>query len=219
VDGARATLAAVMKAGPSPLAAIELGRLELRANRPAEAVAAFEAALRLDPSGGFADRIAFGGATPTDALVRLYGARDRHYTALALAAARGGFAGEEEDDDESGEAERFVFEPEPGRPVPASGLAGLDERNAAAIERARTEAVAVLAEEAAALGRWGEAVAYARARVTRLGAEGADRAAAEKRLADLQAALRQWERRLARTLRVGQTIASDTVTVRDLVLD
>jgi cellulose synthase operon protein C len=222
VEGARSALLAMTKAGPSALAAIELGRLELRsgAGRAAEAVAAFELALTLDSSGALADRIAFAGPTPTDALIRLYGASNRPYTALALAAERGGYAGDAGDDEESDSGdERFSFEPDAESAVPASGLASLNERNSDAVGRARTDAIGLLAEEAAALQRWDEAVAFARARVTQLTARGGDRTVAEKRLADLEAARRTWERGLERLLYVGTTVARDAVTVRDLVLD
>jgi hypothetical protein len=212
VDGARRSLESMARPGASPITTIALGRLEMASNRTGAAIVAFERALAVDEREVHPGEVAFGGPTPADAHIELYTPAGRPDAALAIAASRSTtYEGET--------AESTSFEPDVReRPAPA-GIVGIGTRNWDARRVGRGRAVAALAEAAASVGRWDEAVAYAKRRVNLLDAAAPERPAAEKRFADLQAASYEASRRSAGLLRIGSAVASESVAIREFTLD
>ncbi len=203
-----------LAAAGSTLAAIELGRVELAAGRSGNAITAFERAIASDERGTLASAIAFGGATPAESLIQLYTAANRPDAAVAIGFDRSAIF--QTDDGER--VEGIVFEPdirEVGGPV---GLQSLGDRNWNALRAGRTAALGALADSAARIGLFDQAVGYARRRLV-LVAETPDAAKAQTKLDELMTAQRDAARRASGLLRVGTAIATDSVAIKEFTLD
>lgn len=215
VDGARRGLEAVLAAGASPFAAIELGRLELAANRPGEAARAFELSLAAESNGNLGSSISFGGATPVHGLIRAYVAMGRLDAALKLAESRAGtyqLDGEEE-------AAGLVFEPEVVEARIATGLPSLGARNVEAEQLERIATLSSLIDAASRSERWSDAVAFGRQQASLLPPETPEREQAQRRIGDLLSLERDAERRAYGILRIGEAVAAESITIRDFTLD
>ncbi len=205
----------ILAGGASPLAAIELGRLELGANRPAEAARAFERSIAAESSSDLGSAIAFGGSTPINGLIRAYVGAGRLDAALKLAESRPNTY--QSDGDE--EADGLVFEPDIVEARVATGLASLGARNFEAEVADRIVTLASLIDAAARTERWPDAVAFGRRRASMLTSGTPEREQAEKRVGDLLASSREAERRSTGVLRIDAAVASDSITIRDFTLD
>lgn len=215
VEGARNGLQSILAGGASPLAAIELGRLELAAGRPAEAARAFELALAADSSSNLGGMIAFGGTVPINGLIRAYAGAGRMDAALKLAESRVGTYQLDAEDDSEG----LVFEPDVVEARTSTGLPSLNARNYDAEHADRILVLASLIEAATRTQRWPEAVAFGRRRASLLPANSPERTEADRRVGELLASSRDAERRQTGVLRIGEAVASESITVRDLLLD
>ncbi len=216
VDGARRTLQPLSDGGDA-LASIELGRLERTAGRSAEASRAFEKAVAVATSPALDDSIAFGGSTSRDSLIVLYGATGRDAAAIALADIdRSNYVSE---DEATAAARPFVFEPSVGDGSPLAGLPSIASLNAQGRLSQRLDALASLTESAYRLQRWDDAVSYARRRAEVLASGSPERAKADERLTQVETAKREAERKLSQSLKVGEAVATDAVSIRELTLD
>ncbi len=215
VDGARKSLEAVLAGGPSAFAAIELGRIEFEAGRPAEAARAFELALAADSSNDIGTAIAFGGTVPINGLIRAYVGAGRVDAALELVESRSTIYQADVEDDEAG----LVFEPEVVEARTSTGLASLNSRNYDSERADRILALAALVDAATRTERWTEAVAFGRRRASLLQPGSRERTEADSKVSELLASSREAERRHTGVLRIGAAVASETITVRDLALD
>ncbi len=216
VDGARRGLESILAGGASPFAALELGRLELGANRPAEAARAFELSIAAESSGDLGSSIAFGGPTPINGLIRAYVGAGRLDAALKLAESRPGTYQSDADEETDGQ---LVFEPDIVEARVATGLASLGARNFEAEQADRVVTLASLIDAAARTERWSDAVAFGRRRASMLPSGTPEREQADRRVGDLLASSRDAERRATGVLRVGEAVASDSITIRDFTLD
>jgi len=220
-DEAGASLTQVDRGPLGAVAKWKLGLLELAMGRNAEAATSFEQAIYLDADGAIIDAIAFRAAGPRAQLVLLYGKTGRDLAAIRLAEAeqqnpqslissalrRALSSGTEQKTSPT----TFSFEPslEVARSR-ASGIRALAEMNEAAASGIRGELLASLVESSARLGQYDRAIAIERLRA--LEATKADeKAAIEKRLAEIVAAERARQLRLALITRIDKANAAGSI--------
>jgi hypothetical protein len=175
----------------------------------------------MDADGLISEATAFKAAGPRAQLVLLYGRTGRDSAAFNLAegdesqrtslvsivfrsalASRGeGAAG----------PPRFEFEP-PLQDLPSrtTGLKTIAELNSAAVTRARSELLASLTESAVRLDRYDRAITLARIRVAEA-AKTEEKAALDKRLAEIIAAERARTVRLAALVRFDRSGATRSI--------
>jgi tetratricopeptide (TPR) repeat protein len=219
-SGGRSALESLAATDSTPLSAVELGRMEMAAGRTAQATAAFEKALSIDPRDALAQTIAFGGVTPLDGLARLYTAGGRYDAALKLAETHADRYQKGSDaDGEGAAAASLVFEGGGGEPGTANGLPSLSDRNFEARQRGLFDALASLADAAAKLGRWVEAIDYQQTRLASARPSSPEQAGVEAKLGELRQARADAERRAAGRLTVGTAVASERVVIRDFTFD
>jgi predicted signal transduction protein with EAL and GGDEF domain len=195
--------------------------IALAAGRNAEAATSFERAIYLDPDGALTDAIAFRAAGPRAQLVLLYGKTGRDLAAIRLAEAeqqnpqslissalrRALSSGTEQKTSPT----TFSFDPslEVARSR-ASGIRTLAQMNEAAASGIRDQLLASLVESSARLGQYDRAIAIERLRA--LEATKADeKAAIEKRLAEIAAAERARQLRLALVTRIDKANAATSI--------
>jgi len=214
---ARAVLASVNTGPLAAVAQMKLGLLALQERREPEAVTSFERAMHLDSDGAITNAIAFRAMGPRSQLITLYGKSGRDLAAIRLA------EGEPEGPQSpfssavrraltSGEAKAdsrstVSFEPslEVQRPR-SGGLKTVAELNSAAVASARGELLASLVESAARLGQYDRAIAVERLRAAEA-VKPEEKTAIEKRLAEIQAAEKVRQLRLAMLARIDRSNA------------
>lgn len=211
---ARADLEAVLAEGPSTLAAIELGRLNLSTGQNAQALAAFERALMWDSNDRLASTIAFGGPTPINSLVRLYIDAGRSATALRVAEQH---ANDFQVDPDA--TANLIFQPEVAEITGPEGLPSLATLSQRSERMLRGEALGALADAAAKVQRWDEAVGYATKRAALLAPNSPERAQADAVTERLSVARYEANRSTYGALRIGAAVASEQVTIREFTLD
>ncbi|HJZ67024.1 MAG TPA: tetratricopeptide repeat protein [Blastocatellia bacterium] len=220
-EEARTALSGV-NAGPlAAVAKLKLGLLALAAGRDADAAASFEQAIYLDADGAIADSIAFRAAGPRSQLITLYGKTGRDLAAIRLAEAEQQNAqspisaalrkalssGAEQ------KASQDTVSFEPSLEVTRSRTAGIRtvaELSETAASGIRGELLASLVESSARLGQYDRAMAIERLRA--LEATKADeKAAIEKRLAEIAAVQRASQLRLAVMTRIDKANATGSI--------
>jgi tetratricopeptide (TPR) repeat protein len=216
-EEARSRLAQVSPGPLSAVAHMRLGLIAAAEGRVSEAIASLEKAAYLDADGVVTDSIAFRIPGPRAQLISLYSRAGRDLTALRLAEGdqSGGrsLLAEALRVPTEGEGEAFAvsFEPslEAARPE-SSGLKPLDEMNAKALAQSRRSLLASLAESAARVGQFERAIAIHRLRATEE-TQAEQRAAIERRLAEIVAAQSALKARLASLLRVSRSNTTQSI--------
>jgi predicted Zn-dependent protease len=224
-EEARTALASVTSGPLAAVAQMKLGQLTLAMGRDAEAVASFERAIYLDADGIITDAIAFRTPGPRAQLIKLYGKIGRDLAAVRLAdaepqnaqsslsaaitaairrAVSPGFARE-------GAQATVLFEPslEITRSR-TTGLTTLAEMKDSTASSVRDELLASLVESAAKLGQYDRAMAIERLRAAEA-TKAEEKAAIEKRLAEIAAAERARQLRLALMTRINRSNATESV--------
>ena len=220
-DDARAALSGV-NAGPlAAVAQMKLGLLALAARRDAEAVTNFERAIYLDADGAITDAIAFRAAGPRAQLITLYGKGGRDLAAIRLAegepeglqslisssvrrALASGVARADSRSTVSFEPSLEITRSRPG------GLKTIAELNGAAAAGVRDGLLASLVESAARLGQYDRAMAVERLRAAEA-VKPEEKTAIEKRLAEIVAAEKARQARLALLTRIDRSNAISSV--------
>ena len=220
-EEARAALAGV-NAGPLAAAAqMKLGLLALAARRDGEAITSFERAMYLDADGAITNAIAFRARGPRTQLITLYGKNGRDLAAIRLA--EGEPAGPQSLISsavrralESGVARaesQSTVSFEPSLEIARSRSAGLKtiaELNGAAAASVRDEVLASLVESAARLGQYDRAMAVERLRAAEA-VRPEEKTAIEKRLAEIVAAEKARQLRLALLTRIDRSNATESI--------
>lgn len=211
-----------LNAGPLAAAAqMKLGLLALAGRRDAEAVTSFERAMYLDADGMITNAIAFRAPGPRTQLIILYGKSGRDLAAVRLAesepegpqslissAVRRALS--------SGVARaegRSSVSFEPSLEVTRSGSAGLKtiaELNGSAASSTRGDLLASLVESAARLGQYDRAMAIERLRAAE-SVKPEEKTAIEKRLAEIVAAEKARQARLALLTRIDRSNAAQSI--------
>jgi hypothetical protein len=224
-EEARTALASVTSGPLAAVAQMRLGQLTLVMGRDAEAVASFERAIYLDADGIITDAIAFRTPGPRAQLIKLYGKIGRDLAAVRLAdaeqqnaqssisaaitaairrAVSPGFARE-------GAQATVSFEPSleitRSRTMGLTTLAEMKDSTASSV---RDELLASLVESAAKLGQYDRATAIERLRAAEA-TKAEEKAAIEKRLAEIAAAERARQLRLALMTRINRSNATESV--------
>src|SRR5262249_44918498 len=189
--------------------------------RDADAAASFEQAIYLDADGAIADSIAFRAAGPRSQLITLYGKTGRDLAAIRLAEAEQQNAqspisaalrkalssGAEQKASQSTVSLEASLEVTRSRTAGIRTVAELSETAASGI---RGELLASLVESSARLGQYDRAMAIERLRA--LEATKADeKAAIEKRLAEIAAVQRASQLRLAVMTRIDKANATGSI--------
>ncbi|MFY9570273.1 MAG: hypothetical protein WAV20_02570, partial [Blastocatellia bacterium] len=226
-EEARAALASV-NAGPlAAVAQLKLGVMALAAGREAEAVTSLERALYLDADDQITSAIAFRSAGPRAQLIMLYGRNGRDLAAVRLA------EGEPQGPQSliSGTVRRALTSGVAGTDAPATlsfepsvdvtragatGLKTLAEVNESAASNIRGGLLASLVESTAKLGQYDRAIAIERLRAAEA-AKPDERAAIEKRLAEIAVAEKSRQLRLALLTRIDRSNAIESVYARGVI--
>jgi tetratricopeptide (TPR) repeat protein len=221
-EQARASLASINSGPLAAVAQMKLGVIALGAKRDAEAIAAFERAMYLDADGKISDSIAFRASGPRAQLIALYSRTGRDLAAIRLAegdgtsqqsfisnAVRNALTSESS----GGNTETAIISFEPSFAVARSkneGLKTIAEMNDAAALKIKTDVISSLVDAAGKLGQFDRAIALERL----LAAEATrpeDKTQIEKRLAEMLAAERARQQRLASLLRVDQSNTTQSI--------
>lgn len=220
-DEARAALAQVTGGPLAAVAQWKLGLIAVAGNRTTEAATSFERAIYLYSDGAITNSLTFRAAGPRAQLISLYGRTGRDSAAVRLA------EGEEQGPASlispavrralvSGSATpetQSTISFEPSLQVArtrTTGLKTLSEMNDSAAAGARNELLASLVESAARLEQFDRAVALARLRAAQT-SKPEEKAAIEKRLAEMLAAQQARQRRLALMTRIDRSNASGSI--------
>jgi hypothetical protein len=220
-EEARTALAGVNVGPLAAVAQMKLGLLGLAARRDAEAVTSFERAMYLDADGAITNAIAFRASGPRTQLITLYGKSGRDLAAIRLA------EGEPEGPQSlissavrralsSGVARaesQSTVSFEPSLEIARSRSAGLKtiaELNGAAAASVRGELLASLVESAARLGQYDRAMAIERLRAAEA-SKPEEKTAIEKRLAEIIAAEKARQLRLALLTRIDRSNAISSI--------
>lgn len=221
-EAARAALANLNTGALAAVAQLKLGMIALNSGREADAITAFERAMLLDADGSITDAIAFRSMGPRAQLIALYSKTGRDLAAIRLAegdttnqqslisvAVRNALASENRESNQSNAT--ILFDPsfDVARSRGAS-IRTLAEMNDAARSRIKTDLLAPLVESASRLGQFDRALALERLRVLEA-TRPEEKTAIEKRLADMLAAERARQQRLAALLRVDQSNATGSI--------
>ena len=220
-EEARAALASVNSGPLAAVAQMKLGLMAVAAGRDAEAVTSFERAMQLDADGAITDAIAFRAPGPRAQLVILYSKIGRDLAAIRLAEGeaqgpqslissavrRALSTGTARADTQAA----VSFEPslQIARSR-AGGLKTLSEMNESAGLALRGLLLASLVESAAKLGQYDRAIAIERLRAAEA-AKPEEKAAIEKRLAEIGAAEKARQARLALLTRIDRSNASGPI--------
>ncbi|HXF38930.1 MAG TPA: tetratricopeptide repeat protein [Blastocatellia bacterium] len=220
-EAARVTLAGVNSGALAPVAQWKLGLIALASNRTADAMASFERAIYLDADGAITNVVAFRAAGPRAQLISLYSRNGRDMAAIRLA------EGEEQGSQTlitgavraalikgnapPGNQTGISFEPSlEATRSRAAGFKTLAELNSAGASSERSELLVPLIESAARLGQFDRAIAVARLRSAEA-AKAEDKAAIEKRLAEIIAAKEARQLRQALLMRIDRSNATESV--------
>ena len=220
-EDARSAFASVNTGPLAAVAQLKLGLLALAARRDAEAVTSFERALYLDADGSITNSIAFRSPGPRTQLIMLYGKSGRDLAAVRLA------EGEPEGPQSlisssvrraltSGEARadsRSEVSFEPSLEITRSrsgGLTTIADLNSSAPAVVRGQLLASLVESAAKLGQYDRAIAVERLRAAEA-VKPDEKAAIEKRLAEIVAANKARQARLVLLTRIDRSNAISSV--------
>ncbi|MEK6324455.1 MAG: tetratricopeptide repeat protein [Acidobacteriota bacterium] len=220
-EEAQAVLAGVNSGPLAAVAQMKLGLIAVAAGRDAEAVTSFERAIYLDADGAITDAVAFRAQGPRTQLIILYGKNGRDLAAIRLA------EGEEQGPQSlissavrralsTGAARpeaQAAVSFEPSLEIARSrtvGLKTLAEINESAASGARGELLASLVESAAKLGQYDRAIAIERLRIAEA-AKPEEKTAIEKRLAEIIAAEKARQLRLALLTRIDRSNASESI--------
>ena len=220
-EQARAALASVNSGPLAAVAQMKLGLIALSERNDSEAVSRFEQALNLDADGAMTDSIAFRSPGPRAQLILLYGKSGRDLAAIRLA------EGEPQGSQSlinptvrkalaSGVAQpvgEATVSFEPSLAVTRSrttGLKTIAEMNTAAASSARSDLLASLVESAARLEQYDRAMAIARLRVAEA-VKPEVKTAIEKRLAEIEAAQKARQLRLAALVRIDRSNAAESI--------
>jgi len=220
-EEARASLANVTTGPLAAVAQMKLGLIALAAGQSGEAVNYFEHSLYLDADGAITNAIAFNAPGPRTNLIILYGKSNRDLAAIRLA------EGEPQGSQSlisdsvrraltSGTAQpatqsTFSFEPALDHArIRSAGLRTLAEMNDSAGTNARGELLAVLVESAARLGQYDRAIAVERLRAAEA-TKPEEKNEIEKRLAEIVAAEKAREQRLALLTKVDRSSAAESI--------
>jgi len=211
-----------VNAGPlAAVAQMKLGLLALAAGRSAEAMTSFERAMYLDADGTITSAIAFRAAGPRTQLMTLYGKNGRDLAAIRLA------EGEPEGAQSlisstvrraltSGTARaesRGTVSFEPSLEITrsrAGGLKTIADLNGSAVTNVRGEVLASLVESTAKLGQYDRAIAIEKLRAAEA-VKPDEKTAIEKRLAEIVAAEKGRQARLALLTRIDRSNAIQSV--------
>jgi predicted Zn-dependent protease len=220
-DEARAALASV-NAGPlAAVAQMKLGLLALAGHNDSEATTHFERALYLDADGAIIDSIAFRAAGPRAQLILLYGKGGRDLAAIRLAESeiqgpqsligptvrRALTSGVAQPVAET----TMSFEPSlAAMRARTTGLKTLAEMNQGAGSSNRGELLASLVESAARLGQYDRAMAIERLRAAQA-SKPEEKTAIEKRLAEIEAAEKARQLKLAAMVRIDRSNAAESI--------
>jgi hypothetical protein len=211
--------------GPlAPVAFMKLGLISLGLKRDAEAVADFERAVHLDADGSMTDAVAFKATGPRAQLIALYSKTGRDLAAIRLAEGDGSVAERQGQRPLISTAVRnalnspgskvnvdtVVFEPSLDASSKLAGFRTLAELNAAAASRVQGDLLGALVESASRLGQYDRAIAVERLRA--MDAKRAEeKAAIEKRLAELIAADQTRRQRLTQLVRINRSNATESI--------
>ena len=220
-EEARRVLASVTSGPLAAVAQMKLGLIALAGGREAEAVTGFERAMYLDADGAITDAIAFRAPGPRAQLVILYGkiARDLAAIRLAEGEAQGpqsliSSAVRRALSSGTARAEtQAAVSFEPSLQIARSRVAGLktlSEMNESAASGIRGMLLASLVESAAKLGQYDRAMAIERLRVAEA-TKPEEKNAIEKRLAEIAAAEKARQLRLALLTRIDRSNASESI--------
>ncbi len=220
-EEARAALAGV-NAGPlAAVAQMKLGLLALAARRDAESVTSLERAMYLDADGAITNAIAFRASGPRTQLITLYGKSGRDLAAIRLAegepegpqslissavrrALSSGVARTESQSSVSFEPSLEIARSR------SAGVKTIAELNGSAAANVRGEVLASLVESAARLGQYDRAMAIERLRAAEA-SKPEEKTAIEKRLAEIVAAERARQVRLALLTRIDRSNATESI--------
>ena len=224
IEQARSLLTGI--SGPlAPVALMKLGMISLGSNREAEAVSSFERAVYLDADGGMTDAIAFRGAGPRAQLIALYSKTGRDLAAIRLAEGDGSVSDARSQrplisvsvrnalnaPGLSAVSDNVAFEPTlDASRAKTTGLRTLAELNSAAASKMQSDLLGALVESASRLGQYDRAIAIERLRA--MDAQRAEeKAAIEKRLAELIVADQTRRQRLAQLVRISRSNATESI--------
>jgi predicted Zn-dependent protease len=229
-EKARSALERVSDGSLMAVAQMKLGVMALAAGGEAEAVTKFERAIYLDADGTITNAIAFRAPAPRAQLITLYSRAGRHAAAIRLAegdapgtydtsrqqslissAVRARLTGSSTDEEGYEAPLAYAFEPslEVARSKSA-GLKTIDELNEAATTGMQSDLIAALVESASKLGQYDRAIAIERLRASEA-TRPEEKSAIEKRLAELIAAERARQLKVAALLRVDRTNATQSI--------
>jgi predicted signal transduction protein with EAL and GGDEF domain len=200
---------------------MKLGLIALAGGRDAEAATSFERAMYLDADGAITEAIAFRAPGPRAQLIKLYGKNGRDLAAIRLADAepqgaqslissavrRALSSGVARQDTQANVSFEPSLEITRSR---ATGLKTLAEINESATIGVRAEVLASLVESAARLGQYDRAIAIERLRAAEA-TKPEERALIEKRVAEIAAAERARQLRLASMTRINRSSAIESV--------
>jgi tetratricopeptide (TPR) repeat protein len=221
VEEARAALGTVTSGPLAAVAQMKLGAIALNAGRDADAIAGYERALYRDADGAITDAIAFRAPGPRAQLIALYSRTGRDLAAIRLA--EGDSAGQQSlistavrnalTSGSSPDAEAATVSFEPSFDVARSkgaSLMTIAEMNNAAESKIKIGLLSSLVESASKLGQYDRAIALERLRASEA-TRPEEKTAIEKRLAEMIAAERARQQRLASLLRVDQSNTTQSI--------
>jgi len=223
-EGARSALASISGGPLAAIAQMKLGLIALAERNDSEAIARFEQALNLDADGAITDSIAFKAASPRAQLIVLYSKGGRDLAAIRLA------EGEPQGSQSliSPNVRRALTSGagQPGGPVSdatvsfepslaathsrATGLKTLAEMNQAAGSINRGSLLASLVESAARLEQYDRAASIERLRAADA-LKPEEKTTIEKRLAEIEAAQKARQLRLASLVRIDRSNAAESI--------
>ncbi|HSB11064.1 MAG TPA: tetratricopeptide repeat protein [Blastocatellia bacterium] len=226
-DEARAALATVTAGPLAAVAQWKLGLIALAGNRVAEATTSFERALYLDADGALTNSLNFRASGPRAQLIALYAGSGRDPAAIRLAegeeqgpgslispavrrALVSGSAATEAQSTMSFEPSLLIARSR------ATGLKTLAEMNESAASSIRNQLLASLVESAARLEQFDRAMAMARLRAAE-SSKPEDKAAIEKRVAEILTARQTRQQRLASLTRIDRSNAAASIYVAGIL--
>jgi hypothetical protein len=220
-DEARTALSSVSSGPLAAVAHMKLGLLAQLSGRDGEATSSFERAMYLDADGAITESIAFRAPGPRAQLIKLYGKSGRDLAAIRLADAepqgtqslissavrQALSSGAVRQDAQASVSFEPSLEITRSR---STGLKTLAEMNQSAAAGVRAEVLASLVESAARLGQYDRAMAMERLRAAEA-TKADEKAAIEKRLAEIAGAERARQLRLAAMTRISRSNAVESV--------
>ncbi len=224
-DEARATLALLKSGSLAAVAQMKLGLISLAAGRNADAVMSFEQAIYLDADGTMTDAIAFRAPGPRAQLILLYNRVGRDAAAIQLAEGEpggrpsliGASNSESESSGQTQASQEVAFEPSLlAAREKSDGLRTIADLNESANAKVNGSLLAALSESFARLGQYDKAIIAARASAAQA-ARPEERAAIEKRLAEIEAADRARQVKKASQLRIDRANTTGPIYASRLI--